>query len=154
MERVKGIEPSQPAWKAGALPLSYTRKWSGKRDSNSRPSPWQGDALPLSHFRKWWGEKDSNLRSRRQRIYSPSPLAARESPLVLNLPAYFCVAHLRSVSHVLEYAPSLVPACALNYLESLTQAHKYLRCYFEVLIHSFRKKKWRPRRDSNPRPPA
>jgi hypothetical protein len=25
-ERVKGIEPSQPAWKAGALPLSYTRK--------------------------------------------------------------------------------------------------------------------------------
>ena len=26
-------------------------KWSGKRDSNSRPSPWQGDALPLSYFR-------------------------------------------------------------------------------------------------------
>ena len=26
MERVKGIEPSRPAWKAGALPLSYTRK--------------------------------------------------------------------------------------------------------------------------------
>ena len=25
MERVKGIEPSRPAWKAGALPLSYTR---------------------------------------------------------------------------------------------------------------------------------
>ena len=24
-ERVKGIEPSWPAWKAGALPLSYTR---------------------------------------------------------------------------------------------------------------------------------
>ncbi len=27
LERVKGIEPSQPAWKAGALPLSYTRGW-------------------------------------------------------------------------------------------------------------------------------
>ena len=27
-------------------------KWSGRRDSNPRPSPWQGDALPLSHFRK------------------------------------------------------------------------------------------------------
>ena len=30
-KRVKGIEPSQPAWKAGALPLSYTRgseSWS------------------------------------------------------------------------------------------------------------------------------
>ena len=26
-------------------------KWSGRRDSNPRPSPWQGDALPLSHFR-------------------------------------------------------------------------------------------------------
>ena len=53
LERVKEIETSQPAWKAGALPLSYTRikKWSGRRDSNPRPSPWQGDALPLSHFR-------------------------------------------------------------------------------------------------------
>ena len=28
-----------------------TSPWSGRRDSNSRPSPWQGDALPLSHFR-------------------------------------------------------------------------------------------------------
>jgi hypothetical protein len=26
MERVKGIEPSYSAWKAAALPLSYTRK--------------------------------------------------------------------------------------------------------------------------------
>ena len=25
--------------------------WSGRWDSNPRPSPWQGDALPLSHFR-------------------------------------------------------------------------------------------------------
>ena len=25
MERVIGIEPTQPAWKAGTLPLSYTR---------------------------------------------------------------------------------------------------------------------------------
>ena len=31
--------------------------WSGRRDSNSRPSPWQGDALPLSHFRKYSGDK-------------------------------------------------------------------------------------------------
>ena len=28
LERVEGIEPSQPAWKAGALPLSYTRPQS------------------------------------------------------------------------------------------------------------------------------
>ncbi len=26
-ERVKGVEPSPPAWKAGALPLSYTRAY-------------------------------------------------------------------------------------------------------------------------------
>ena len=35
-------------------PMSVTTLrlfWSGRRDSNSRPSPWQGDALPLSHFR-------------------------------------------------------------------------------------------------------
>jgi hypothetical protein len=35
MERVKGIEPSSPAWEAGALPLSYTR-----------PVPKGMDALP------------------------------------------------------------------------------------------------------------
>ena len=40
-----------------ALPLGYVaililiKKWSGRRDSNSRRSPWQGDALPLSHSR-------------------------------------------------------------------------------------------------------
>ena len=46
------IELTLSAWKAEVLPLNYIRKrWSGRRDSNSRPSPWQGDALPLSHFR-------------------------------------------------------------------------------------------------------
>jgi hypothetical protein len=25
--------------------------WSGKRDSNPRPSPWEGDTLPLSYSR-------------------------------------------------------------------------------------------------------
>jgi hypothetical protein len=29
MERVKGIEPSYSAWKAAALPLSYTRALKG-----------------------------------------------------------------------------------------------------------------------------
>src|SRR6056297_3424295 len=40
--------------------------WSGRRDSNSRPSPWQGDALPLSHFRIkiWWRGTESNCRHR------------------------------------------------------------------------------------------
>ncbi|EFO29157.1 conserved hypothetical protein [Roseibium sp. TrichSKD4] len=31
MERVKGIEPSSSAWKAAALPLSYTRAPDLKR---------------------------------------------------------------------------------------------------------------------------
>ena len=30
MEREKGIEPSYPAWKAGVLPLNYSRKLSAK----------------------------------------------------------------------------------------------------------------------------
>ena len=34
-----------------ALPLGYVAVWSGRRDSNSRPSPWQGDTPPLSHSR-------------------------------------------------------------------------------------------------------
>jgi hypothetical protein len=31
MERVMGIEPTYPAWKAGTLPLSYTRMYGGSR---------------------------------------------------------------------------------------------------------------------------
>ena len=46
-----GIEVLQTS----ALPLGYVtdiklRRWSGKRDSNSRPPPWQGDALPTELF--------------------------------------------------------------------------------------------------------
>ncbi len=38
-------------------------KWSGRRDSNSRPSPWQGDALPLSHSRISWRKCSSKSKS-------------------------------------------------------------------------------------------
>ncbi len=43
-----GIEPTRPAWKAGVLPLNYTRifLWSGRQDSNLRPSGPKPDALP------------------------------------------------------------------------------------------------------------
>ena len=34
MERVMGIEPTQPAWKAGILPLNYTRKIRNARYFN------------------------------------------------------------------------------------------------------------------------
>ncbi len=41
-----------------ALPLGYgaVLRWSGRRESNPRPSPWQGDALPLSHVREMAGD--------------------------------------------------------------------------------------------------
>jgi hypothetical protein len=45
LERVKGIEPSYSAWKAAALPLSYTRagdelsRRAGGLNSPSAPSP-------------------------------------------------------------------------------------------------------------------
>ena len=58
LERVKGIEPSQPAWKAGALPLSYTRI-------------------------SWWKRLDLNQCRHSQRIYSPPPLTPRA--LFLNI---------------------------------------------------------------------
>ena len=51
VERVTGIEPAWPAWKAGALPLSYTRAmvWSGRGDLNPRPPAPKAGALPLRH---------------------------------------------------------------------------------------------------------
>ena len=46
------------------------------------PAPWSQTtySTKLSHtpLQIWWREKDSNLRRRSQRIYSPSPLAARD----------------------------------------------------------------------------
>ena len=38
-----GIEPTQPAWKAGTLPLSYTRiliEWWREQDLNLRTHTW------------------------------------------------------------------------------------------------------------------
>ena len=52
MERVKGIGPSQPAWKAGALPLSYTRtdiNFFGAEDGIRTRDPRLGKAM-LYHW--------------------------------------------------------------------------------------------------------
>ena len=99
-----GIEPTQPAWKAGALPLSYTRE---KRDPAHRAGailwasaqPWpairskdqacsSSCVLPFSRdpsvrvsgvsMRRasTWVEQDSNLRRQCHQIYSLAPLAA------------------------------------------------------------------------------
>ena len=58
MERVMGIEPTRPAWKAGILPLNYTRRtvvFYHKRKTLSRNSY---DIFPCtvkiaSHFRSF-----------------------------------------------------------------------------------------------------
>src|SRR5262245_21038444 len=73
--------------------------WSGKRDSNPRPSAWKADALATELFPlrittynlasldgpgriirlfKVWRGKDSNLRRLSRQIYSLLPLTARE----------------------------------------------------------------------------
>src|SRR5436309_13769937 len=41
-------------------------QWSGKRDSNPRPPAWKAGALPLSYSRpdRWWGGEDLNPRRR------------------------------------------------------------------------------------------
>ena len=46
MERVTRIELAYSAWKADVLPLNYTRKWSGKQDSNLRHLGPKPSALP------------------------------------------------------------------------------------------------------------
>jgi hypothetical protein len=43
-ERVKGIEPSCPAWEAGVLPLNYTRKQTF--DFKCPIADWQPAQLP------------------------------------------------------------------------------------------------------------
>ena len=63
-KRVKGIEPSSSAWKAVALPLSYTRNIPN---------------FSLISQGKW-GVQDSNLRRQCHQIYSLTPLTARETP--------------------------------------------------------------------------
>ena len=53
-----------------AIKLPLIKKWSGKRDSNSRHLPWQGNALPLSHSRikyRWLAIGGNN----RARTYDP-----------------------------------------------------------------------------------
>ena len=65
MEAAPRFELGVKDLQSSALPLGYAaiKKWSGWRDSNSRPSPWQGDALPLSHIRTlWWFRTESNRR--------------------------------------------------------------------------------------------
>lgn len=64
-----GIEPTLSAWKAGVLPLNYTRF------QRTEDKPF--NCLLPSVFLIWRGE-DSNLRRLSRQIYSLIPLTARE----------------------------------------------------------------------------
>jgi hypothetical protein len=53
-------------------PISDKIKWSGRRDSNSRPPPWQGGVLPLNYFRSNtpYGA-EAQIRTGDTRIFNP-----------------------------------------------------------------------------------
>jgi hypothetical protein len=77
LERVKGIEPSSSAWKAVALPLSYTRTRGQKSEignqktrMRSRPNLLITDNWPLVGG----GGRTRTYEGVSQRIYSPPPL--------------------------------------------------------------------------------
>ena len=52
-----GVEPTQPAWKAGALPLSHTRMESGAVDETRTRDLHLGKVAlyQLSYYRKFTG---------------------------------------------------------------------------------------------------
>ena len=53
LERVTGIEPAPPAWKAGALPLSYTRVALAKGSGPHRCARWAGAVIYTSSGFFW-----------------------------------------------------------------------------------------------------
>ncbi len=55
-------------------------EWSGRGDSNPRPSPWQGDALPLSHFRSDGGMSLHPYSTKNQAAVNPSASLAPHHP--------------------------------------------------------------------------
>ena len=77
-----GIEPTLPAWKAGTLPLSYTRR-AGRAREGRLPRFRFKSRCRLPRGRRGvrdvavgeWVEQDSNLRRRCHQIYSLAPLA-------------------------------------------------------------------------------
>ena len=80
LERVKGIEPSYSAWKAAALPLSYTRNRAAFAPPVLAQPPLKATASEAMRWlpvRQWWRGLDLNQRRHSQRIYSPSPLTTR-----------------------------------------------------------------------------
>src|SRR5262245_20811875 len=68
-------------------PDSPLGEWSGKRDSNPRPSAWKADALAAELFphedlraTAWWRGKDSNLRRRTPADLQSAPFGRSGTP--------------------------------------------------------------------------
>ena len=103
-ERVKGIEPSYSAWKAAALPLSYTRveirvgaiyRRGRQMHSSARLTLVTSLMLRVSKTLVsilQWGLQDSNLCRHSQWIYSPPPLTTRANPHKSLSPVVVCFA--------------------------------------------------------------
>ena len=82
---MKGIEPSQPDWKSGTLPLSYTRVYGPPRAAVGHGA-YRGARSDLSFNVSgppaslgegcWWAKQDSNLRRQSHQIYSLTQLTA------------------------------------------------------------------------------
>ena len=72
---VHGSKVRCPTTRRRGSASSRTKKWSGRRDSNPRPSPWQGDALPTeplppARFRPPNGGAESQNRTGDTAIFS------------------------------------------------------------------------------------
>ena len=81
LERVKGIEPLHPAWKASVLPLHYTRKTKL--------------TLQLFKFFEWWRGKDSNLRRPKSTGLQPAPFDRFGTPPKYNGRVSTCLIKLK-----------------------------------------------------------
>ena len=87
MERVKGIEPSQSAWKADVLPLNYTRKWYGAEYTAlfANVKPYSSFFFTFSEFsphdRKLDSQKTKVRHSHRRKKSPPKGGADAQNPL-------------------------------------------------------------------------
>jgi hypothetical protein len=91
---VKGIEPSSSAWKAVALPLSYTRGWESTKDRISKSETSPTSRFPSRYFLSNFDIRISNFPNGGCRIrtcegishqiYSLTPLATRETHRVFS----------------------------------------------------------------------
>ena len=151
LERVMGIEPTYPAWKAGALPLSYTRKsspsgtglsgrpsagvWCGRRDSNSyvpgTPDPKSGASAIPPRPRKKTGDPAETR--------TPDPLI--KSQMLCQLSYWVVLAGAAGF----EPAHTGVKAPGLNRLATPHRPRQR---------QAGRRKKWGERWDLNPRFPG